>query len=97
VRYGPESAWTGLPVLVMQLEPKSVAPRIAAKLIGCGPCTVRRLIKDKRLRAKRLYGRLVVCVEDIEAFLRSDEAEAGKALGTGHLALGEGNDVGGAR
>lgn len=40
-----------------------------AKALGVGATLVWRLIKDKKLKAVKIYGRTLICVAEIEAFL----------------------------
>lgn len=49
--------------------PMAVSVDHAAKVLGIGATLAWRLIRDKKLKAIKVYGRTIVAVAEIEAFL----------------------------
>jgi excisionase family DNA binding protein len=52
---------------------KCVSVNEAAELLGVVPLTIRRLIKDCKLRAVHVGRRVMIRVSDLEAFLAANE------------------------
>ena len=58
----------------IQVTPAPLAVGVdqASKIIGIGTTLTWRLIRDKKLKAVKIYGRTVVPVAEIEAFLNQN-------------------------
>jgi excisionase family DNA binding protein len=57
------------------LPPKCVSVHEAAELLGVVPLTIRRLIKNGKLRAVHVGRRVMIRVCDLEAFLADNEVQ----------------------
>jgi excisionase family DNA binding protein len=61
--------------VVKFLPPKCVSVYEAAELLGVVPLTIRRLIKNGKLRAVHVGRRVMIRVCDLEAFLADNELQ----------------------
>jgi excisionase family DNA binding protein len=60
----------------INLSLKCVSVSEAAEHLGVGPLTIRRLIKNGKLRAAHVGRRVTIRLSDLEAFLVSNEVQS---------------------